>query len=81
MRWPFGPPHLTLELSTKTKNEKKQTKKLKRKKQRQKKKQKNTKVPEKKSFSVISCFSFFGGCPKLPCFDNLAKKVRTNKTL
>ena len=49
MRWPFGPPHLTLKPSKK-KHKKKTTKK-----------NKNTKIP-KKSFSVINQnFLFLGG--------------------
>ena len=44
-----------------------------------KKKHKNTK---KKLFSYQSKFSFFfGGFPRFPFFDNLAKKARTQKTL
>ena len=66
MRWPFGPPHLTLKPSknnktkknkkkNKTKNNTKKTKKKKTKKE----KEKNTKY-QKKSFSVISQnFLFF----------------------
>ena len=43
---------------------------------------KKTQKCQKKSFSVIShFFPFFGGCPKFPFFDNLAKKARTQKTL
>ena len=50
MRWPFGPPHLTLEPSQ---NNNKNTKTP----------QKNTKH---ELFSYQSNFSFFGGCPKFP---------------
>ena len=70
MRWPFGPPHLTLKKKQKTKNKKK------------KKKTRKTKKYSKMSFSVISQnFLFWGGCPKFPFFDNLAQKARTPKTL
>ena len=76
MRWPFGPPHLTLKPSKKTQKtkRKKENREIKRKK-RKSKKIKNTKIP-KKSFSVISLI--FCGCPKFPFLDNLAKK-RTPK--
>ena len=82
MRWPFGPPHLTLkpskkETKNKKRNEKKKNKKKKPKKERKRKKHKNTK---KELFSYQSKFSFFlGGCPKVACFDNLAQKTRTQK--
>ena len=66
MRWPFGPPHLTLKPSNKKhqQNQKKQTKKKPNKKKTKKKKKKETpkktaKIP-KNSFSVISqIFLFF----------------------
>ena len=63
MRWPFGPPHLTLTPSkkkTKNKKQKQKTKKQtkKTKKQEKVKKHKNTK---KELFSYQSNFSFFGG--------------------
>ena len=85
MRWPFGPPHLTLKPSQKnkeTKNKKQsKTKNRKKKKQKKGKKQKNTKMP-KKSFSVISqIFLFLVGVQNFPFFDNLAKKARNQKTL
>ena len=126
MRWPFGPPHLTLKPSKKKKNTKKTTKKQKQKnkggfrakwggplghltwplnppkkqntkkqkknktkktqknrkknqnKERKSKKHKNTK---KKSFSVISqnFLFFWQGIQKLPFFDTLAQKTRTQK--
>ena len=53
MRWPFGPPHLTLKPSKKTQKQKKKkkTKKTKTKTETIK----NTKIPKnKKNFSVIS---------------------------
>ena len=84
MRWPFGPPHLTLKPSKKNKETKKQQNKKNKKIKKKKgtKKQKNTQKCQNKSFSIISqIFLFFGGCPKFPFFDNLAKKARTQKTL
>ena len=62
MRWPLGPPHLTLKTSKKNK-----------KKLRKTKKHKNTKT---RAFQ-LSFFHFLGGCPKFPLFENLAKKART----
>ena len=67
MRWPFGPPHLTLQPSKKNKNKKNKTKSNK----------KNKKKPRKKK-----CYQsiFFGqGIQKLPLFDTLAQKTRTQK--
>ena len=45
------------------------------------KKQEKHQQHPKKSFSVISQFFLFGGCPKFPFFDNLAQEARTQKTL
>ena len=62
MRWPFGPPHLTLKPWKKNKkNKKKQkTKKRKRSKKKQRtKKQRNYKNSKKELFSYQSIFSFF----------------------
>ena len=74
MRWPEGPPHLTLEPS------KKNTKQQKRKKKRGKKnKNKRTQKYPKKSFSVISHFFLFWWVSRISLFDNLAKKARTQK--
>ena len=56
---------------TKTKHKKEKRKKQPKKRQ---KKQKSTKIPKKELFNYESVFSFFGGCPKFPFFDNLAKK-------
>ena len=69
MRWLFGPPHLTLKPSKKTKQKKK----------RKKKRQNNTKIPKNELFSNQSNFCFFGGCPNFPVFDNLAQKARPPK--
>ena len=64
MRWPFGPPHLTLKPSKKNKKQKakkQKNKKEKKKKNKQKNKkhQKNTKIPKKELFSYQSFFSVF----------------------
>ena len=73
MRWPFGPPHLTLKPSKKTKHKKKQNKKQHKKTQKEtktkKEKVKNTKIPQKELFSYQSKFSFFlTGYPKIAFF-------------
>ena len=65
MRWPFGPPHLTLKPSKKKQNTKKHKKKQKKTHKKTKKNQnkdrkvKNTKIPKKELFSYQSTFSFF----------------------
>ena len=87
MRWPFGPPHLTLKPSKKNKTKKtkknknkKQHKKNKKKRKTKKEKEKNTKIQKKELFSYQSNFSFFWqGIQKLPFFDTLAQKTRTQK--
>ena len=92
MRWPFGPPHLTLKPSkknqtqkitkkTKQKQNKKNTKKTKKNqnKERKSKKHKNTK---KRAFQLsVKIFFFLTGYPKIAFFDTLAQKTRTQKTL
>ena len=85
VRWPFGPPHLTLKPSKKQKNKnqqknnKKTTKQTKKRKTK-KEKVKNTKIPKKELFSYQSKFSFFlTGYPKIAFFDTLAQKTRTQK--
>ena len=65
----------------KPKQEKQKTKKSKQKntKKRKSKKHKNTK---KKAFQLsVKIVFFWGGCPKIAFFDNLAQKTRTPKTL
>ena len=89
MRWPFGPPHLTLkpsqkkqtETKQKTKQKTKQNKKTQKKQKRKTKKEKvkNTKIPKKELFSYQSKFLFLRGCPKIAFFDTLAQKTRTQK--
>ena len=68
MRWPFGPPHLTLKPSTKTKNKKQNTKKNKNKKkqptppppppQKKTKKKRRNKEPKKRKTAKIPKKSF-----------------------
>ena len=86
MRWPFGPPHLTLKPSkkkqTKKNKQKKNKQKNKKKEKKKKKPKKNSKNTKKKLFSYQSIFSFFlGGFSKFPFFDTLAQKACTQKTL
>ena len=90
MRWPFGPPHLTLKPSKKKqkqkKNKKKQNKKNNKKKKKEKprkKKIKNTKnTKKKKLFSYQSKFSFFlTGYPKIAVFWHLGPENAHPKTL
>ena len=50
-------------------------------KKQNKQKEKTQKKTKNELFSYQTMFSFFGGCPKLPFFDNLAQKARTQKTL
>ena len=79
MRWPFGPPHLTLKPSKK--KQKKQKKQRKKNKNKKKQKKETAKIP-KNSFSVISqIFPFLAGFSKFTFFDTLAQKARTQKTL
>ena len=85
MRWPFGPPHLTLKPSKKKHKNKKRNKENKRKNKKKTRKkeakQKQQKYP-KISLSVISqIFHFLGGFSRFPFFDTLAQKARTQKTL
>ena len=88
MRWPFGPPHLTLKPSKKKqktknkKNQKKKNRKINKKKKTKEEKQKKHKNTKKRAFQLSVKISFFlGGCPKIAFFDNLAQKARTPKTL
>ena len=76
MRWPFGPPRLTLKPS-----QNKKTKKQNQKNKKKKEKVKNTKNTQKNELfsyqSKVSCF--WGGVQKFAFFDNLAQKARTQK--
>ena len=66
MRWPFGPPHLTLKPSKRNQNKQKT----------------HTQKYQKMNFSVISqLFIFLVGVQKFHFFDKLAQKARTQKTL
>ena len=69
MRWPFGPPHLTLKPS------KKQTKKTKNKKKTNKKTQKY----KKQKLSVINQFFGGGGVQKLPFLTAWPRKRAPSK--
>ena len=70
MRWPFGPPHLTLKPSKKKpKKTKKQTKKTKN--ERKSKKRKNTK---KRAFQLSVNFFGGGGVQKLPFLTTWPRK-------
>ena len=73
MRWPFGPPHLTLKPSNK-KQKTKKTKKNKKTRKKRSPKKKQQKYP-KMSFSVISqIFPFFGWLFKISLFWHLRPK-------
>ena len=68
------------------KEKKGKQKKIKKKKQikkrkKKEKKQEKPKILKNEFFSYQSNFSFLGGCPKFPFFDNLAQKARTPKAL
>ena len=83
MRWPFGPPHLTL------KHEKEKQKKTKKKKEKRKKREtkenkgknkKKTKIPKKELFSYQSIFSFIFWCvSKISLFLTTWPKKRAPK--
>ena len=71
MRWPEGPPHLTLKPSKKTHKKKKQEKK------KQLKKHKNT---PKRAFQLsVKFFLFWCVFQKFPFFDTLTQKACTPK--
>ena len=79
MRWPFGPPHMTLKPSKKKHKKNNKPKKTKKEKKKRKIKKKQ-KILKNELFSYQRKFpSFSGGCPKFPFFDNLAQKARTLK--
>ena len=85
MRWPFGPPHLTLKPSKKNKKNNKKTKKNKQKTTQKetktkKEKVKNTKIPKKRAFQLsVKIFFLFDRVSKNCLFDTLAQKTRTQK--
>ena len=80
MRWPFGPPHLTLKPSNKkTQKKKNQKKKNKQKNQKKKEKKDDQKKQQQKhqkmAFQLsVKFFLFFGGFSKFPFFDILAQE-------
>ena len=83
MRWPFGPPHLTLKPSknkNKTETKQKQNKKTNQNKQKMKKKLRRSEIP-KHDLSVISQnLQFFGGGgPKSPGLTTWPKKRAPKK--
>ena len=83
MRWPFGPPHLTLKPSKKNKTKKtkqKTTQKKTKKKKNQERKRKKHKNTKKRAFQLsVKIFLFLTGYPKIAFFDTLAQKTRTQK--
>ena len=82
MRWPFGPPHLTLKPSKKNKKKqktKKQKKRGKHKKRKQRKKKKTQKYQKKRAFQLSVNFFFFGGCPKFPFLTTWPKSAHPKK--
>ena len=79
MRWPFGPPHLTLKPSkknTKKQNPQKQQKKKKRKKKEKVKTQKYQKIGFQLSVKI---FFFWGGVQKLPFLTTWPRKRAPKK--
>ena len=86
MRWPFGPPHLTLKPSKKKQPKKKNKQKKKQKKTKKKKKKRNPQKKQQKHQKIafqlsVNFFLFLGGFSKFPFFDTLAQKACTQKTL
>ena len=78
MRWPFGPPHLTLKPSKKNPKNKK-TKKTTKKQERKEGKKETAKIP-KNSFSIISqIFPFLVGFQNLPFLTSWPKKRASKK--
>ena len=59
MRWPFGPPHLTLKPSKKNKKQKTKKKEKEQKKKNKGQKTKKLQNTKKELFSYLSIFSFF----------------------
>ena len=74
MRWPFGPPHLTLKPSKKKQKQKKKQRKQKKKQKKRKKKKpkKNSKNTQKLAFQLsVKFFFFFGWLFKISLFGHL----------
>ena len=83
MRWPFGPPHLTLKPSKKNKKQKsKRNKKEKKKQTKKQKTPKNTKIPKKELFSYQSFFFFFlVGVQNFPFLTTWPKNAHPKNTI
>ena len=87
MRWPFGPPHLTLKPSKKTEHKKQKQNKSKnntknpKKTKTKKEKVKNTKTPKKELFSYQSKFSFLTGYPKIAFLTPWPRKRAPKNTI
>ena len=87
MRWPFGPPHLTLKPShqkikrtaQKTNTEGLGPSEVARKQKDKKNTHTHTQKDPKKNFQLSANLQFFGGCPKFPFFYNYSKKARPPK--
>ena len=79
MRWPFGPPHMTLKPSKKT--QKKQNKQKNKKRKKKKKKTRKHKKYSKMSFSVISenFLLFWVGVQNFPFLTTWPKKRAPKK--
>ena len=76
MRWPFGPPHLTLKPSKKNTKRKKNKKKKEKKDAPQKKQQKYQKIAVQLS---VKLFLFWVAFQNVPFFDTLAQKAHPPK--
>ena len=75
MRWPFGPPHLTLKPSKKRKKTKPPKNHKKTQKRKTNKEHVKTQKYQKKGFSVISQnFLFWGGVQKFPFLTTWPRK-------
>ena len=76
VRWPEGPPHLTLKPSKKNPKKQKRKKHKQKKTKRKERKSKKTQKYQKKSFSIISQNFLFlgGGVQKLPFLTTWPRK-------
>ena len=78
MRWPEGPPHMTLKPSKKKHKKKQQNKKKQKKQKKEKKKEKKTRKSKKKLknelFSYQKKFFLFGWVSKISLFGQLGPK-------
>ena len=81
MRWPFGPPHLTLKPSKKSKETKKKTRKA-NKKKKGKKNTKNDKNAKKRAFQLsVKFFFFLVGVQNFPFLTTWPKKRAPKNTI